>query len=349
MVLPRLSNFAGNLREPFREHALALNVTLLTFAVALVLLVRDTGAKGLLIVPLAMGGVAFSFVLIAALVKGLQYFFLMLWRYKPESPIRFLLSLLKDFVRSGRPFYNFIVIGIIFSVFATGFSINKALIPRLNPFSWDDYFTRLDYHLHLAAYPHTYLSWITESSFLLSSIDLIYQSWFYMYYFSIFCAAYYFYEKPEAKLYFLASCLTWAIGGNIIALIFSSAGPIFAEQVGRNPDYLAQLSLMSASDGLIPNLALIVRDKLWTSLESNGFSSISAFPSMHVASTVLMTIASFYTGSKILFRFMLVYCLLILVGSVVLMWHYAVDGYAGIFLAFLGWLAAKHLLRPANR
>ncbi len=64
-----------------------------------------------------------------------------------------------------------------------------------------------------------------------------------------------------------------------------------------------------------------------------------------MASTVLMAIASFYTRNRRLFKFMLVYVLLIFTGSIVLTWHYAVDGYAGAGIAVLCWLAARRLLR----
>ncbi len=259
--------FWRNLKLTLLEHKLSLWVTAVTFSSSVLLLLCEGGVKSLVLVPLAIGSVASSFVLIVSLLKGIECFFLMLFRYKPESPIRFLIERTKDFIRSGEAFYSTLAIGLLFSFFAASFSINKALIPRLNPFSWDAYFTTLDYKLHLFAYPHEYLQWIVSNSFLLLFIDLTYQSWFYFYYFSIFCAAYCFRDRPEAKVYILASCLTWFIGGNILALIFSSAGPIYEEYVGKNAHYAAQLELIRASERFVPNLAMIVRDELWTSLK----------------------------------------------------------------------------------
>jgi membrane-associated phospholipid phosphatase len=40
-----------------------------------------------------------------------------------------------------------------------------------------------------------------------------------------------------------------------------------------------------------------------------------------------------------------VYCAIILVGSVHLGWHYAVDGYAGLALAAVCWWASGHFAR----
>lgn len=346
MFSANIKIFWKNLREQLLVHKLSLGLTAFSFLLSIFLLLSVLGLQGLSVVPLVLFGVSFSLALIVCLTKGLQYFFLMLARYKPDSPIRFMATQTKLFFQSGRPFYSFLAIALLFTFFAAGFSINKAMIPRLHPFSWDPFFTQWDYKLHFSAYPHEYFVWLSSNPFFLMMIDIAYQTWFYLYYLSIFYASYLFYNRPETKVYFLANCLTWFFGGNILALIFSSAGPIYAEYLAPNPLYEEQLQLLRSSQGLLPNMALIVREKLWTSLQVNGLSSISAFPSMHVGSTVLMTIASFYTGSKKVFSFMLFYAFLIFTGSIVLTWHYAVDGYAGALIAGSCWLLAKKLLLP---
>lgn len=76
-------------------------------------------------------------------------------------------------------------------------------------------------------------------------------------------------------------------------------------------------------------------------------------PSMHNASAALFALAFFQVNRKIGW-FFTVYAAVILVGSVHLGWHYAIDGYAGIAIAALSWWLAGHLARwfasrPATR
>ena len=66
---------------------------------------------------------------------------------------------------------------------------------------------------------------------------------------------------------------------------------------------------------------------------------ISAMPSMHNASAVLFALA-FRQVSKRLGWFFAAYAAVILVGSVHLGWHYAIDGYAGVVIAVFSWWLA---------
>jgi hypothetical protein len=86
-------------------------------------------------------------------------------------------------------------------------------------------------------------------------------------------------------------------------------------------------------------MALRVQDLLWGFYQKSDFGighGISAAPSMHVASTWLV--------ARMLQRYGRIPAILgwsffgvILVGSVHLGWHYALDGYIAILLAWLIW------------
>ena len=60
---------------------------------------------------------------------------------------------------------------------------------------------------------------------------------------------------------------------------------------------------------------------------------------MHVASATLFALAMRHLG-RLAFAAGLVFWAMILAGSIVLAWHYAVDGYAATLIAVLVWRLA---------
>ena len=126
-------------------------------------------------------------------------------------------------------------------------------------------------------------------------------------------------RDPRKTLFIISFMLTWAIG-MAFAYIFSSAGPIFT---GRYDPSLA------------PESVRRMVDFLWTNYKNGGAQlggGISAFPSMHVAlaawfALVLRARHATWLG--------VAYAFGIFAGSIVLGWHYAIDGVAGIAIALL--------------
>jgi membrane-associated phospholipid phosphatase len=68
---------------------------------------------------------------------------------------------------------------------------------------------------------------------------------------------------------------------------------------------------------------------------------------MHVASSTLMAIFAFQ-WSRLAGIMLTIFATGIMIGSFVLGWHYAVDGYAGAMIALASWVVAGVLLRPRN-
>jgi hypothetical protein len=225
------------------------------------------------------------------------------------------------------------VLVVTLPVFMWAFTTWKVDIP---PFTWDEPLARLDSALHGRA-PYHYLIGIPG---LTQAMDRLYSGWHYMLLGLVLWQGWYGTPWERAR-FWLAFLLTWVLLGAVLATVFPSAGPVYYEQVTGSPGPFATLM---AHLGSQPDLLLHrgVRG-LWAIRESQRFivgTGISAFPSLHIGIAVLGVCAAWprpwLTAAFALFT------LGTLVGSVLLGWHYAVDGYVSILLVpLIWWLAGR--------
>lgn len=130
--------------------------------------------------------------------------------------------------------------------------------------------------------------------------------------------------------------LIWILLGNAVALGLSSAGPCYVDDFfGSN--YFAQLMARLESQDTI---AVQVQDFL---LQASGDESIgtgiSAMPSVHCGLTMLIVLMVYRRGGWKWAVPAVIYHAMILVGSVHLGWHYAVDGIVSTAVVPLIWFA----------
>lgn len=241
----------------------------------------------------------------------------------------------------------------IFGLFATllmalclvAFAQMKNLIPRLQPFNWDQYFTDLDQWMHFGWHPYEIAHAVFGSSAGITAFTGLYNLWLFMMYFVLFSTCF---MRPDSLLrmrYLVAFVLTWAFGGNFMATLFSSAGPAYYSSLGLGDSFAGLMAILDthAETGWITVVGS--HYFLWyLHTQPESINAISAFPSMHVASSVLMAIF-LYQRSLWLGRLATAFAAAIMIGSVLLAWHYAVDGYAGAVIAVLGWIVAGWLVR----
>jgi membrane-associated phospholipid phosphatase len=84
-----------------------------------------------------------------------------------------------------------------------------------------------------------------------------------------------------------------------------------------------------------------VQDALWQSYKTGtgDIRGISAMPSMHVMIATLLALFGWRTN-RTLGIGLSIFAILIVLGSVHLLWHYAVDTIAGAAIAWLCWVVA---------
>ena len=115
---------------------------------------------------------------------------------------------------------------------------------------------------------------------------------------------------------------------------------------GADP-FAAQLAALREADQSIPVLALQVQDMLWNDFNTHAGTnalSIAAMPSMHVGTAVLLALLGWRLNRAAGIA-LTVFAMLVMIGSVHLAWHYALDGYAGGLGAWIIWHACGRLVQ----
>lgn len=258
------------------------------------------------------------------------------------SLLRSLVSVVAGFARQDGRLQVFISTMAVFTIFASAFSILKSAIAVLRPFAFDHLFAEMDRALHFGTLPHELLLPLFGSPYAILALNVAYNLWFAVMVSFFLLAGLATGRFAHLRLqYIIAFMLIWFVGGFLIATGLSSAGPAFYGLIGQGDDYADLMAHLNDASAVVPVWALEVQDMLWAGFsgERYGSAGISAMPSMHVATAVLFALAA----SSVSQRFGMVmwcYAAVIQIGSVMLAWHYAVDGYAGAIIAIAAWKLA---------
>jgi hypothetical protein len=345
-----LSRFIECVGLSFKAHAILFILPLLYLAGNEILLSGIASHRGASWSDVFLG--AFQVGMPAALftmllIRLFQYLFVI----KPASPIRALLDDFASLFRSPKPFLNALPVVLVMVMLNKAMLDLKPSIPEINPFSWDTTFAELDRALHFGVDPWKLLQPFLGHTIPTAVINFAYCFWF----LALFTSNYWFaFQREYTQLrirFFLSTMMAWWIGGGLMAVYFSSAGPAYYALIGLAPDPFAPLmAYLRQIDAIVPIWALDAQHLLWdtyTAPEARFFG-ISAFPSMHNAIAVIIALAGFKIHRSLGWA-LTAYALLIFLGSVHLGWHYAVDSYAAIAIALIAWHLAGPLARLNER
>ncbi|UVK41626.1 phosphatase PAP2 family protein [Mesorhizobium sp. AR10] len=229
--------------------------------------------------------------------------------------------------------------------FISSVGVLKGAIAILSPFSWDQALAHADRVLHFGRAPHEWLWFIVQSPSALKMLNIAYNFWFIVLIATIFTACI---TRKDTRLrhqFLMSFMLVWTLGGFFLAMGLSSAGPCYYERLGLGGDFHPLMQALTAADRIYPVWALSTQDLLWSGYigATHGSIGISAFPSMHVAMAVLFALYA-TRRSRLAGLLMWAFAAIIMVGSVVLGWHYALDGYAGALISIAIWKACGYFL-----
>ena len=339
-----ISDVKPPLALPFRR-LWPLAILVLTHAAAAYALGQMVG------VPFNAGMPAMLAMLFGILLPWFLLF-LLIWRVvvmfrteKPERPIPQLIGEIKAIVTDADRMIGGSIAFLLTSLMIGAFGHFKMLIDYLNPFAWDETFAAWDRALHFGMDPWALFWPVLGNPYVTTFINGAYHFWLFLMYFAVVVACFSKTSRLRSLTFLLALALTFIIGGNILATVFSSAGPVYYDRLGLGADFEAQMMQLYAFQDTSPVWALSVQEGLWQGHVANGpISGISAMPSMHVATTF---VALIYAWSHSLWArwFMILFTITIQLGSFHLGWHYALDGYAGAAIAGACWWIAARIMR----
>lgn len=144
-----------------------------------------------------------------------------------------------------------------------------------------------------------------------------------------------------ARRLLVALALVYVAGG-FLYLALPSLGPAFV--VRERFAHLAWGLPFQVQESMLAALRAVARDP---ASPATPFFGIAAFPSLHLATTGLGLFAA-WRWSRWLLVLLVPLNLLVAWSALVWGWHYAIDFYPGLLLAWGGWWAAGRMVEPAN-
>lgn len=223
----------------------------------------------------------------------------------------------------------------------------KVYVPLVNPRLWDAQLWRLDVLLHAGISPSVFLVEAMAGSWLVPLLDDWYSLWIQtvIWTFAFFTAS----PRPALRRSFMLSCtVLWGLGAWLYVAL-PALGPVYV---------LAEVwqGRLASMPGAAGGQALLLENyRKMLAIRETGLLSafnptrgIAALPSLHVGAHWLFALWA-RRSVRMLTVFFVLATFLTFLGSILTGWHYAVDGYLAVLLAWGSFRFARWADPPEER
>jgi hypothetical protein len=295
------------------------------------------------------------FVLMGAclLIASVVFYFFYLAYIRHPHPLAAYREKLRSIIKAPHEIIAFFLLMVSLSVGFSAFTSLKSMIPMIVPYQHDPLFAHIDRLIHFGTDPWIITHTIFNHPIATSIINFFYNLWFFVCW-SVLIFFMIPIQSPGLRNRYLVSfLLCWMIIGGLLATMMSSVGPCFYYAItGGADDFLPLMQRLAGQEQWLETnfdsfaiWAIDTQQKLWdlyAQRQTALGSGISAMPSMHVSTAVLMALGMGGVDKRLAIPFWL-YAAIILVGSVHLAWHYAIDGYLAAVLTLVIWRLTQRL------
>lgn len=225
------------------------------------------------------------------------------------------------------------------------FSSMKSVIHLVQPFYLDEFFMKADRIVHFGLDPWRITHFFFGTEYVSVFLNYIYNLWFFIMFSYVLWQIVNVGFGRDRLQFLLGFVIAWPLIGNVFAIFLSSSGPVYyGDIVGDFSIFGPMMDILKDfnepyKDSFLGIYALDTQAMLWADYLKNDTgigSGISAMPSMHVSIAALL----YFSGRQVspyLGYGMMVFLILIQIGSVHLGWHYALDGYVAILMTWVLW------------
>ncbi len=243
---------------------------------------------------------------------------------------------------------SFALMLVLIPLFFSAFSSFKRMIPYINYWHLDPLFKDWDRFVHFGRDAWVWTHSIFGTPYLTTGINFFYHAWIFLMLLSLIWQAWNT-KAPEKRMQFFYSfAIMWTVMGTIMAILLSSAGPVYYANVTNTASpYWPLFDTLDAFDQISPVWALDLQTTLWSNYADGATdlkTGITAMPSMHVAVAVQLALLG-WSYNKAAGIALTAFAVIIQIGSVHLGWHYAIDGYVSTMCVIAIWYGVGRGLR----
>lgn len=219
----------------------------------------------------------------------------------------------------------------------------RLALTDIKPFAYDELFMVWDRVLHLGRHPWEWLHPLVGHPAVTRFIDMGYlNGWILMMWGCNLWQAVHG-KEPLRLQYFLSFTACWILLGSLAAVLLSSAGPVYYGRVtGLADPYLPLIDYLNSVDAATPLVAVEHHEQLW--LRYRTWGGITAMPSMHIAITTIVALVLIRHRAWLTVVAVPLW-LFMMIASIHLGWHYAIDGYASAIGAGVIWYLSGRIAR----